>query len=71
MINMKRCFSNSRLMKALPGVTIQEFEKLLGAFTKELSGAPSSNRKERKRKAGGGRHHTLSTPAEKLGFGLF
>lgn len=71
MINLKRCFSDSRLMRALTGVTIPEFEKLLAAFTSELFRSPSGKGKKRKRKVGGGRHHTLGTPAEKLFFVLF
>jgi len=58
-------------MKALTGVTIQEFDKLSEAFTLELKRHDPSKNKDRKRREGGGRHHTLGTPAEKLFFILF
>lgn len=71
MLNIKRCFSNLRLMKALTGVTIKEFHKLLEPFALELERHKSSKKKGRKRQEGAGRHHTLETPTEKLFFILF
>ena len=68
MLNLKRCFSDSRLMSALTGVTIKEFHKLLEPFTLALACHTTDKKQERKRKAGAGRRHTLQTPAEKLFF---
>ena len=71
MLNIKRCFSNPRLTKALNGVKIKEFHELLESFTLELKRHNPSKKKVGKRKEGAGRNHTLETPVEKLFFILF
>ena len=50
---------------------MKEFHKLLEPFTLELEHHKSSKKKDRKRKEGAGRHHTLETPAEKLFLSCF
>lgn len=69
MINIKRCFSSSRLMKALTGVSMREFQELLSSFAREID--QFDPLKERKRAKGGGKHHTLGCAEEKLFFILF
>jgi len=58
MLNIKRCFSNPRLTKALNGVKIKEFHELLESFTLELKRHNPSKKKVGKRKEGAGRNHT-------------
>lgn len=69
MINIKRSFSSDRLMKALTGVSIKEFQELAKTFAKALE--ELDNRPDRKRRKGGGKHHTLGSAEEKLFFILF
>ena len=71
MLNIKRALRSDRLMKALTGMTIAEFERLLPTFTAGLKKAQVKAKKERKRAIGGGRRHTLKTPTDKLFFILF
>jgi hypothetical protein len=71
MLNINRALRSDRLMKALTGMTIAEFERLLPDFTAGLKKAQAKAKKERKRAVGGGRRHTLKTPADKLFFILF
>jgi len=71
MLNIKRALRSDRLMKALTGMTIAEFERLLPTFTVGLKKAQVKAKKERKRAIGGGRRHTLKTPTDKLFFILF
>jgi hypothetical protein len=71
MLNIKRAFRSDRLLKALTGMTIAEFERLLPTFTAGLKKAQTKAKKERKRAIGGGRTHTLKTPTDKLFFILF
>jgi hypothetical protein len=71
MLNIKRALRSDRLMKALTGMTIAEFERLLPIFTVGLKKAQVKAKKERKRAIGGGRRHTLKTPTDKLFFILF
>jgi len=71
MLNIKRCFSNNRLTKALTGVTKREFDKLLKTFKKELKEQALNKKKQRQREIGGGRKHTLKGTKEKLFFILF
>jgi hypothetical protein len=68
MLNIKRALRSDRLMKALTGMTVAEFERLLPIFSAGLKKAQTKVKKERKRAIGGGRQHTLETAAEKLFF---
>jgi hypothetical protein len=68
MLNIKRALRSDRLMKALTGMTVAEFERLLPTFTAGLKKAQTKAKKERKRAIGGGRRHTLKTPSDKLFF---
>ena len=70
MLNIKRALRSDRLMKALTGMSVAEFERLLPSFTAGLNKAQVKVKKERKRAVGGGRQHTLQTPANKLFFVL-
>jgi len=69
MLKIERALGNDRLLSALTGYNRKVFKKLLAKF------APLSERrkykKNRKRKAGGGRKHTLETSEEKLFYMLF
>ena len=71
MLNIKRALRSDRLMKALTGTTMVEFERLLPDFSAGLNKSQAKAKKERKRAVGGGRNHTLKTPADKLFFILF
>ena len=70
MLNLNPCLKSNRLMTALTGLTIAEFQKLLCDFQTFLL-RPQEEFKNRQRQPGGGRHHTLSTPQQKLFFILF
>lgn len=71
MLNIKRALRTNRLMKALTGMTIAEFERLLPTFTAGLQKVQSQAKKKRQRAIGGGGKHTLQTPTDKLFFILF
>ena len=68
-MNIKKAMQDDRLMRAVIGMGKQEFYKLLAKF------APLANRikykRNRKRKAGAGRKHTLETAEQKLFYMLF
>ena len=76
MINIKRCLKDERLMKAMTGVTIEEFKKLTKDFRKELDKDNIKRYKQRKetndksRKSGGGQKGILDTIEKKLFFVL-
>lgn len=67
MIGIKKAFRNFRLMKAMTGLAVEEFNALLPVF-REAFGA---RRKRRGVRVGYGRHHTLLTPEDKLFYILF
>jgi len=73
MINVKRALGDNRLMLALTGVTLQEFQGLIPAFARiwleEKRKYHEKNAKERE--FGGGRKGFLRTIPEKLFFVLF
>lgn len=69
MINIDRALKNERLTSALIGLKPQEFLNLLPAFSETWQ--KSKQRKNRKRKIGGGRIGFLRTIPEKLFFILF
>jgi hypothetical protein len=70
MFRIERCFQSDRLMKALTGLSRNEFQNLLPDFQLVLDQQKKA-KKDRQRKPGGGRSHTLRTPEEKLFFILF
>jgi hypothetical protein len=71
MINITRCFQDSRLFKAVTGMTYAEFMTLLPSFEEALKQANQTNHALRQREEGGGRKHTLLTGREKLFFIVF
>lgn len=73
MFNIERALTNKRLMLAITGVTPQEFQNLIPAFSQAwLEEKRKQHRKDAKeRKLGGGRIGFLKTTAEKLFFILF
>ena len=66
---------NQRQLKSLIGLSREEFDKLLEAFSVCLEEAKNKqyrkNRKNRKRRPGGGRTGSLGTPENKLFFILY
>jgi len=68
-MNIKKAFKNNSVMKALTGVTIAEFNKLLPTFKEFLS--EKACQKKRKRKTGGGRKGFIKAAENKLFFILF
>jgi hypothetical protein len=71
MINITRCFQDSRLFKAVTGMTYAEFIALVPAFVEALGQAKTADTRMRQRQEGGGRKHTLLTGREKLFFIVF
>lgn len=69
MFNIARALKQDRLLRAVTGTGTKEFERLLKVF------APLAERKRykknRKRKGGAGRKHSLKTSEQKLFFILF
>ncbi len=70
-MNLEQAKQSDRLMKALTGLTVVEFEALVITFSEVLSAYQAARNPNRQRQIGGGRHHTLSTPAHRLFFILF
>lgn len=66
---------NQRQLKSLIGLSREEFDKLLAAFSSGLEETKNEkyrkNRKGRKRRPGGGRTGSLGTPGNKLFFILY
>jgi len=71
MLNLNRALRSDRLLKALTGMTVTEFERLLPSFSAGLKQTQTKANQERQRAIGGGRRHTLRTPQDKLFFILF
>lgn len=73
MVNIKTAFKSDRLMKAITGLTIVEFNNLLISFEIIFQNNKKIINKtiKRKRKEGGGLKHTLNTIEKKLFFILF
>ena len=74
MINIEMAIRSDRIMKAVTGVSVEEFNQLLVPFTEELEKAKlssASSAKKRCRASVAGRKHTLNTASEKLFFILF
>ena len=64
MFKLDRAKKSDRVMKALTGMTVLEFESLVITFNLVLQKYQATRRKNRKRAVGGGRKHTLTTAAE-------
>ena len=71
MFKLDRAKKSDRLMKALTGLTILEFESLVITFSLVFQKYQATRKKKRQRAVGGGRKHTLKTAAERLFFILF
>lgn len=71
MLNIKRALRSDRSMKALTGLTVAEFKRLLPKFAAALKKAQGNGKPKRQRAIGGGRRHTLLRPSDKLFFILF
>lgn len=71
MINFTRIFSESRVTMAVLGVTKEEFNALMGTFSKCLVDYRLKLTPNRKRKIGGGRKGDLPTDETKLVYILF
>ena len=68
-MNIQKAMQDDRLMRAVIGMGRKEFLKLLEKFTPFVKRA--RYKRNRKRKAGAGRTHTLETPEGKLFYMLF
>ena len=71
MFKLQRAMKSDRLMKALTGLSIVEFQTLVITFTLVFQKYQATRSPNRKRAVGGGRPHTLRTEAERLFFILF
>jgi len=69
MIDLERAMKSERLMKALTGQSVTEFQELAPRLAEGLSKAGA--KQKRQRAAGGGRKHTLKSVEYKLFFILF
>lgn len=68
-MNIQRAMQDERLLRAVISMGKKEFSELLKKFTPLAKRI--QYRKNRKRKAGAGRKHTLKTPEQKLFYILF
>lgn len=68
-LNFERLMGDSRLMRGVIGMSGEEFIRLVEDFTPYVNRI--AYKRNRKRKAGAGRPHTLETSEEKLFFILF
>lgn len=75
MIQVEKALQSSRTMKAITGLSPEEFQKLLPSFESRLLEVTSLERPQKRifrfRAPGGGHKHTLATSQEKLFFILF
>ena len=71
MINVQRALRSDRLLKALTGMSMVEFNTLLPTFSAALAKTKQEQKPKRQRAIGGGRKHTLATAREQLFFILF
>lgn len=69
LLNINRALNNDRLLRAVIGMGKKEFSELLLNFSFIANRIPY--KRNRKRKPGGGRTHTLERAAEKLFYILF
>lgn len=70
MLCLEKALHDDRLMKALTGLSVNEFTALQPSFGRTLREAHQLHR-PRQRRPGAGRHHTLLTVVEKLFYILF
>ena len=70
-ININRALKSERLLKALTGVSVAEFNTLLPSFDAAVTKSKREQKTNRKRAEGGGRKHTLLTSQHQLFFILF
>jgi len=68
MFKLDRAKKTDRIMKALTGMTVLEFESLVLTFSQVFQKYQATRKKKRQRAVGGGRKHTLKTAAERLFF---
>ncbi|MBI3623465.1 transposase [Candidatus Pacearchaeota archaeon] len=68
-MNIEKAMYDDRLMRAVIGMCRKEFSELLKKFAPLVSRV--KYKRNRKRKAGAGRTHTLETPEQKLFYMLF
>lgn len=71
MLSLEQAKKSDRVMKALTGMTVMEFESLTITFSKVLSKHKATRKPNRQRAVGGGRRHTLETAEDRLFFILF
>jgi len=71
MLNVNRALKSDRLLKALTGMNVAEFNALLPTFSEALAKTKREQKPNRKRALGGGRKHTLSSAREQFFFILF
>ena len=71
MFKLKNAKKSDRLMKALTGMTVVEFESLVITFSAVFDKYRATRKQKRQRAVGGGRKHTLRSAAERLFFILF
>jgi len=69
-MNINKLHTNQRAMKALTGLSSQEFSLLIPDFERELK-LHAINKPDRQRQPGGGQKGVLKTPEAKLFFILF
>jgi len=70
-MQISRAMKNDRLMKALTGVSVEEFKELLVTFTQILKEEEKKNESDKKRATGGGRTGFIKPVENKLFFLLF
>ncbi|MCB9104752.1 MAG: hypothetical protein H6633_10975 [Anaerolineales bacterium] len=70
-ININRALKSERLLKALTGVSVAEFNTLPPSFDAAVTKSKREQKTNRKRAEGGGRKHTLLTSQHQLFFILF
>ncbi|MEO5570810.1 MAG: transposase family protein [Bacteroidia bacterium] len=68
-MHIQKALENDRLMRAVIGMGKKEFSQLLKKFSPLVN--RTRYKKNRKRKPGAGRRHTLKTPEQKMFFILF
>ena len=71
MLNVSRALQSDRLLKALTGMNMTEFNALLPTFSDALAKTKREQKPDRKRAVGGGRKHTLPTSEQQFFFILF
>ncbi len=70
-MNVATALHTDRMCKSLTGLTVREFENLLGDFTWNYKEYEAKQKPNRKRKIGGGAHGTLESMQDKFFYALF